>query len=80
MDDAIYIFFLIFKTSGFHVIMCLCSNREQRMSKCGKNISDTLGHCPSGHFFVLSHFDIICELLLDRHMETWNVFVAWNSV
>ena len=50
MDDVIYIFFQIFKTSGFHVIMCLCSNREQRMSKCGENISDTFGHSPVATF------------------------------
>jgi len=31
----------------FHVAVCLFSNRSQKMSKCGKNISDTLacGSC-----------------------------------
>ena len=35
------------KFNGFHVAVGLCSNRSQRTSKCGKNISDTLacGSC-----------------------------------
>ena len=31
------------------------SNKSQRTSKCGKNISDTLG-CARSHFFVLNTF------------------------
>jgi len=30
-------------TSGFRVAVCLFSNRSQKASECGKNISDTLG-------------------------------------
>ena len=30
------------KTNKFHVVVCLFSNRSQKTSKCGKNISDTL--------------------------------------
>ena len=26
-------------------------------------------------FLFLPHFDVICELLLNRHMATWNLFV-----
>ena len=26
-------------------------------------------------FLFLPHFDIICDLLLNRHMATWNLFV-----
>ena len=31
-----------YKANRFHVAMGLFSNRSQKMSKCGKNISDTL--------------------------------------
>ena len=30
------------KTNRFHVVVGLFSNRSQKTSKCGKNISDTL--------------------------------------
>ena len=45
--------------------MCLFSNRSQRTSKCGKNISDTLGCASCATFLFLPHFDIICDLLLN---------------
>ena len=34
---------LVYETYRFHVAVCLFSNRSQRTSKCGKNISDTRG-------------------------------------
>ena len=40
---------LLYKTNKFHVAVHLSNNRSQRTSKCGKNISDTLGYrlvCP----------------------------------
>ena len=42
------------KTKRFHVAMHLFSNRSQGMSKCGKNISDTLGYRLMCHFLVLT--------------------------
>ena len=57
--------------------MHLFSNRSQKTSKCGKNISETrrLGyHLPTSMF--ISHFDLmLCDQLLNRHMATWNLFV-----
>ena len=35
----------------------------------GKNISETLG------YHLLPHFDVICDLLLNRRMATCNLFV-----
>jgi len=35
---------LLYKTNRFHVAVHLSSNRSQRTSKCGTNISDTLGY------------------------------------
>ena len=34
----------LYKTNRFHVGVRLFSNRSQKTSKCGKNISDTLGY------------------------------------
>ena len=41
---------------GFHVAVRLFSNRSQKTSKCGKNISDTLGYRFVCHCFVLTTF------------------------
>ena len=59
---------LLYKTNRFQVAMHLFSNRSQRMSKCGKNISDTFGCALCA---------IICDLLLNRYMATWNLFVKY---
>ena len=44
----------------------------------GKNNSDTLacGSCVTSLF--LRHFDVICDLLLNRRTATWNLFVKGN--
>ena len=59
--------------------MHLFSNRSQRTSKCGKNISDTLGCASCATFLFLPHFDVICDLLLNRRTATWNLFVKYLS-
>ena len=72
IDDVIIKTFfnsLLYKTNRFQVAVRLFSNRSQRTSKCGKNISDTLG-CASCATFV-----VICDLLLNRRTTTWNLFV-----
>ena len=73
--------FLLYKTNRFHVAVRLFSNRSQRTSKCGKNISDTLGCASCATFLFLPHFDVLCDLLLNRRTATWNLFVKhilWN--
>ena len=40
----------------------------------GKNISDTFGYASCATFLFLSHFDVICDLLLNRRTATWNLF------
>ena len=66
---------LLYKTNRFQVAVRLFSNRSQRTSKCGKNISDTLGCASCATFLFLPHFDVICDLLLNRCTATWNLFV-----
>ena len=53
------------------------SNRSQKTSKCGKNISDTLGYASCATYLFLPHFDVICDLLLNRRTATWNLFVNY---
>ena len=68
--------FLLYKTNRFHDSMGLYSNRSQKISKCNDNISDTLG-CPLCVTFW-TRFDVICNLLLNRCTETWNLFDEVN--
>ena len=79
IDDVIKTFFnsLLYKTNRFQVAVRLFSNRSQRMSKCGKNISDTLGCTSCATFLYLPHFDVIYDLLLNRRTATWNLFVNY---
>ena len=54
------------------------SNRSQKTSKCGKNISDTLGYASCATFLFLPHFDVICDLLLNRrtHIKLYECCAA----
>ena len=73
------------KFNGFHVAVGLCSNRSQRTSKCGKNISDTLacGSCATS--FFTTFWIVICDLLLNRstatlvHVGRVTLFPSWLS-
>ena len=60
MTSSLKLFFnyLLYKTNRFQVPMCLLSNRSQRTSKCGKNISDALGCALCATFLFLPHFDV----------------------
>ena len=56
IDDVIIKTFfnsLLYKTNRFQVAVRLFSNRSQRTSKCGKNISDTLGCASCATFLFL---------------------------
>ena len=82
IDDIIIKTFLnslLYKTNRFQVAMRLFSNRSQRTSKCGKNISDTLGCTSCATFLFLPHFDIICDLSLNKCTAAWNLFVKFNE-
>ena len=40
-----------------------------------EDITDTLGCASCATFLFLPHFDVICDLLLNRRMANWNLFV-----
>ena len=74
---SVYFKSLLHEKNRFHVAVRLFSNRSQRTSKCGKNISDTLGCASCATFLFLPHFDVICDLLLNRSTAIWNLVVKW---
>ena len=68
-------FSLLYETNRFHVAVRLIQT-----SKCGKNISDTLGYASCVTFLFLPHFDVTCDLLLNRRTATWNLFVKYKPL
>ena len=71
----LYILILYYIKQIDSKLLCACSVIDHRMSKCGKNISDTLSCTLCATFLFLPDFDVICDLLLNRCMATWNLFV-----
>ena len=55
------------------------SYRSQMMSKCGKNKKVVHVAQLSVSLMFLPHFDILCDLLLNRRTATWNLFVLYNK-
>ena len=66
-------------TNRFHVAVRLFSNRSQMTSKCGKNKKVAHEAQPSVSLMFLPHFDVLCDLLLNRRTATWNLFVLYNK-
>ena len=70
-----YDIFCIRLTNRFHVAVYLFSDGSQMMSKGGKNKKAAA----SVSLMLLPHFDVFCDLLLNRRMATWNLFVLFNE-
>ena len=66
-------------TNRFHIAVRLFSNRSQMTSKCGKNKKVAHEAQPSVSLMFLSHFDVLCDLSLNRRTVTWNLFVLYNK-
>ena len=49
------------------------------MSKGGKNKKVAYGAQPSVSLMFLPHFDVLCDLLMNRRTATWNLFVLNNK-
>ena len=69
----------IHSTNRFQVALRLFSNRSQMTSKCGKNKKVAHEAQPSVSLMFLPHFDVLCDLLLNRRTATWNLFVLYNK-
>ena len=70
---------VLYLTNGFHVAVRLFSNRSQMTSKYGKNKKMAHEAQPSVSLMFLPHFDVLCDLLLNRRTATWNLFVLYNK-
>ena len=64
-------------TNRFHVTLRLFSNRSQMTYKKNKKVAHE-GQ-PSVSLMFLPHFDVLCDLLLNRRTATWNLFVLYNK-
>ena len=80
LKGIILIKFLLIKlTNRFQVSVRLFSNRSQMTSKCGKNKKVAHEAQPSVSLMFLTHFDVLCDLFLNRRTATWNLFVLYNQ-
>ena len=72
-------FSMVYLTNRSQAAVRLFSNRSQMTSKCGKN--KKVAHEPqaSVSLMFLPHFDVFCDLLLNRRTATWNLFVLYNE-
>ena len=69
----------VWLTNRFQVAVRLFSNWSQMTSKCGKNKKAAHEAQPSVSLMFLPHFDVLCDLLLNRRTVTWNLFVLSNK-
>ena len=53
--------------------VCSVIDHRRRQLKCNKNIIYTVACNPFDTSLFLPHFDVICDLLLNRHTATWNL-------
>ena len=79
MTQPMKVLIYIYLTNRFQVAMPLFSNRSQMTSKCGKNKKVAHKAQPSVSLMFLPHFDVLCDLLLNRRTATWNLFVLYNK-
>ena len=68
-----------FLTNRFHVAVRLFSNRSQMTSKCGKKKKVAHEAQQSVLLMFLPHFDVLCDILLNKRTATWNLFVLCNK-
>ena len=63
------------------MLPCICSViLSQMTSKCCKNKKVAHKAQPSVSLMFLQHFDVLCDLLLNRFTATWNLFVFYNTL
>ena len=72
-------FLVLYKANRLNVAVGLFSNRSQKTSYV---VRTSVAHSAVPRvplFLFLPHFDVISDLLLNRHPATWNLFVLYNS-
>ena len=58
----------MYLTNRLHVAVRLFSNRSQMRTKCGKNKEVAPKPQASVSLMFLPHFDVLCDLLLNRSL------------
>ena len=57
------------------MLPCLCLVIDHRRRQ--NVVRTSVRHSSNATFLFLPHFHVICDLLLNRRTETWNLFVKW---
>ena len=60
------------------MLLCVCSVTDHRGRQNEVRTSVTHLAAPRLPLLFLSHFDVICDLLLNRCTATWNLFVNYT--
>ena len=63
------------------MLPCVCSviDRRRRQNVVRTSVTHSvIASCAT--FLFLSHFDVICDLLLNRRTATWNLFLKWSTL
>ena len=61
------------------MLPCVCSviDHRRRQNVVRKSVTHSaIASCAT--FLFLPHFDVICDLLLNRRTATWNLFVKYD--
>ena len=66
----------LFRKNSFHFPVHLFSERSQMTSKCDKKKKWLMKH--NRISLMLLCFDVFCDLLLNRAMATWNLFILYD--
>ena len=61
------------------MLPCVCSVIDHRGLQNVVKTSVIHSAAPRVPLLGLPHFDVICDLLLNRHTATWNLFVKWSK-
>ena len=63
------------------MLPCVCSVMDHRRRQNVVRTSVTHSAIASrATFLFLPHFDVICDLLLNRRTATWNLFLNWTTL
>lgn len=63
----------LYKTNSLNIAVRPFSNRLQKTSKC--SIQSSVTHSPAARVPLVCFSHVICDLLLNRRMATWNLFL-----
>ena len=75
MTSSLKLFLILYYLKQIDSKLCVCSVIDHRGHQNVVRTSVTLSCASCATILFLPHFDVIYDLLLNRHMATWNLFV-----